>query len=348
MKSNILANVPESPRPDGMRPFYTMPKNNKNSKVTLDDYIEFIKKLGIFQTPIQKLYIDNIPVYIKREDVNGNGKFRSASMMLFYYYNLGLLDNIQRISVSGAGNFAYAIKTISKYLGLDIIIHSYVSNVPSSIINKLNNNGIKVIEVNGLTCGLLPGENPKVASISLAFLEEYMNRDKVVYLDQHGIAKPFDSILNFMSFSILGEELYEHIENIIESGSTPIFVHGFGTRGSMLGISYALRRKFNNKILIISHTPLGNGSTYQNGLRHKHELPKAYYLSLVDYIVDAHFYSDDNNVKQFHEKLKDEYGLDVGPSTVGNIYIGLQYVKSRNIREPTIFTIAMDNIYNYI
>jgi cysteine synthase len=280
--------------------FTPIPRNfEENIKpLRIGEYKRLIDKLAIGKTGIYELPEEinpyskyGIRIYVKKEYENPgqSGKDRPASFMLWAYERLGFLNNTNKITTAGAGNFAKSVAIYSKKLVPWAEVYAYVGNLAvkrnPEIFDELKMLGVKIVEVQDGQCPHVPiiGGNTGTyrgmaitqAFLQEGFLPEYINelkkyevdiygifyRRKTIFLDQHSFWKPFDGILSAGSYyHTLGGELVDFTRSLTKGENTNIyFVHGLGTRSSFLGTSVRLLRELRNVGVVAQIPKASNG-----------------------------------------------------------------------------------------
>jgi cysteine synthase len=335
--------------------------------IKISKYIEWTCQRGIGQTEIAELPEEINPyakhgIYIlyKKEYTNpgGNAKDRSASFMLWVYNQLGLLDEKERITIAGAGNFAKSIAIYAKEISPHIKrIESRMGYVAiernPDLIEELDRLGVTIVGCKDTQCPSVVTESGKPVergkAITDSWIEEVTNPTTTVFLDQHGFWKSFDAILNTAGYYYtLGPEIINQIKKLF--GDVPFeFCQGMGTRGSLIGTSVRLLKN-DSRTKIFAHIPKSkNGApTFQFGLRTREELGIAHTLDSVNKICDRIYETSDKDAAKMFITLL-EYRIPACPSFAGNIVACLKRAKElyKEGKDGVIVTLAFDGPYHY-
>jgi cysteine synthase len=355
-----------------------------------------IGKTGIYELPedINPYSKYGIRIYVKKEYENPgqSGKDRPASFMLWAYERLGFLNKANKITTAGAGNFAKSVAIYSKKLSPWMEVYAYAGNLAvkrnPEIFEELKGLGVKIVEVEDGQCPLVPTISGNTGTyrgvaITQAFLQEcflprnikkfeeygidisdifYRRKNIAIFLDQHSYWKPFDGILSAGSYyHTLGEELASFIKSFIKDENTNIyFVHGLGTRSSLLGTSVRLLRELRN-VRVVAQIPKESSTsnslsisqdaitpTFQFGLRRLNELGDGHILSYTHHVSNELYEISDKDAAKMFVKLI-EHGIPSCPSFAGNIVASLNLAKMlyESGKEAIITTIAFDTPEHY-
>jgi cysteine synthase len=148
---------------------------------------------------------------------------------------------------------------------------------------------------------------------------------------------------------------------LIKDENTNIyFVHGLGTRSSLLGTSVRLLRELRN-VRIVAQIPKESNTsnslsisqdvitpTFQFGLRRLNELGDGHILSYTHHVSDELYEISDKDAAKMFVKLI-EHGIPSCPSFAGNIVASLNLSKMlyESGEEAIITTIAFDTPEHY-
>jgi len=311
------------------------------------------KELGVGFTPLIEVPEDinsqareNIRIFYKPEYLNagGSGKARAVSFMLYYYRVLGLLDGIERITTAGFGNFIRSLVALLPAVKADIVPIAYMANVlvneNQDFVNYLASKGAVI---NGCADNRCPtGDMEKGKAIANAYIEAETDPEhSTLFLDQHGVFKPFDGLLNAAGYyySLAPEILHQS-----EESSDLYYVNGEGTRGSLLGVGAALQTRPKTQILALRQEEGG----HLFGLRSLAELGKSDSLGQVESLCSNVYEIPDKEAFSTMNQLW-EAGIPATPS--GGSYVAGALTKAEELRrdkkEGTIVTLIFDSLDFY-
>jgi len=323
-------------------------------KLDISEYRKWsARELGVGLTPLLEIPEDinryaryNIRIFYKPEYLNagGSGKARAVSFMLYYYRELGLLDRVKRITTAGFGNFIRSVVALLPSVKAGVVPVAYMADVlineNRDLVNYLSSKGVVI---NGCADNRCPtGNMEKGKAIANAHIEAETDLDEsTLFLDQHGIFKPFDGLLNAAGYhySLAPEILYQ-----TEESSDLYYVNGEGTRGSLLGVAAALKKRPNTEILALRQEEGG----HLFGLRSLTELGKSDSLGEVESLCgDVYEVPDKEAFHTMHQLW--EAGIPATPS--GGGYIAGALRKAVELRkankEGTIVTLIFDSLDFY-
>jgi cysteine synthase len=313
------------------------------------------KELGVGLTPLIEIPEDinsyareNIRILYKPEYLNagGSGKARAVSFMLYYYRELGLLDGIKRVTTAGFGNFVRSLVGLLPSVKPGIAPVAYMANVlvdeNQDLVNYLASKGAVI---NGCADNRCPtGNMEKGKAIASAYIEAETDlENSTLFLDQHGVFKPFDGFLNAAGYyySLAPEILHQ-----AEAEELPdlYYVNGEGTRGSLLGVGAALQERARTKIVALRQEEGG----HLFGLRSLTELGKSDSLGQVESLCSNVYEISDKEAFSTMNQLW-EAGIPATPS--GGSYVAGALRKAEELRrykkEGTIVTLIFDSIDFY-
>jgi cysteine synthase len=321
------------------------------------DVLEYRKwsarELGVGFTPlieipenINRYARENIRVLYKPEYLNagGSGKARAVSFMLYYYRELGLLKGIKKITTAGFGNFIRSLVALLPSLKADLVPVAYMANVlvdeNQDLVNYLVSKGAVVNSCADNRCPT--GDMEKGKAIANAYIEAETDlENSTLFLDQHGVFKPFDGLLNAAGYyHSLAPEIVHQSEEL----SDLYYVNGEGTRGSLLGVGTALRKRPKTQILALRQVEGG----HLFGLRSLSELGKSDSLGQVESLCSNVYEMPDKEAFSVMSQLW-EAGIPATPS--GGSYVACALRKAEELKrekkEGTIVTLIFDSIDFY-
>jgi len=310
-------------------------------------------ELGVGFTPLLEIHEDlnpyredNIRILYKPEYLNfgGSGKARAVSFMLYYYWKSELLRQINRVTTAGFGNFIRALSALLPHVKPEIVPVAYMADVlvteNQELVDYLRSKGVVI---NGCEDNRCPtGDMERGKAIANAHIEaETDPGETTLFLDQHGIFKPFDGLLNAAGyyFSLAPEIVHQTHEE-----SDVYYINGEGTRGSLLGVAAALKRRPRTQIIALRQEEGG----HLFGLRSLRELGKSESLDKVETLCEDVYEIPDEQVFKTMQELW-EAGIPATPSGGGYLRAALR--KAEELREEgkagTIITLLFDSLDYY-
>jgi cysteine synthase len=311
------------------------------------------KELNVGFTPLREIpkdmnpYArDNIHIHYKPEYLNrgGSGKSRSVSFMLSHYKKLELLEKVNKITTAGFGNFIRSLTDLLPIVNPNIVPEAYMGNIlvdeNRDLVNYLRNQGV---EINGCEDNRCPtGDMDRGKAIAYAYLKEVMDPSHTIFLDQHGVFKPSDGLLNAAGYyyTLAQEILYQ-----IPETSNLFYVNGEGTRGSLLGTATRIKEK-RPTTDIIGLRQEEDGHLF--GLRSKSQLGKSETLGDVEELCNNIYEIPDKTAYSTMNKL---WELNIPATPSGGSYVAgalrkAEELKKKNM-EGTIVTLIFDSIEYY-
>ncbi len=322
-------------------------------RIGIAEYRKWSSELGVGLTPLVEVpeeingYArENIRILYKPEYLNagGSGKARAVSFMLYYYRKLGLLNGVERITTAGFGNFIRSLVALLPSVKPSIVPVAYMADVlvdeNQDLVNYLVSRGAVI---NGCADNRCPtGNMEKGKAIANAYIEAQADpEDSTLFLDQHGVFKPFDGLLNAAGYyySLAPEILHQSQES-----SDLYYVNGEGTRGSLLGVGTALQKRPRTQILALRQEEGG----HLFGLRSLTELGKSDSLAQVESLC-SHVYEIPDKEAFLTMSQLWEAGIPATPS--GGSYVAGALRKADELRrsnkEGTIVTLIFDSLDFY-
>jgi cysteine synthase len=311
------------------------------------------KELGVGYTPLREIPKDmnpyaknNIHIFYKPEYLNrgGSGKGRSASFMLSHYKKLGLLEKVNKITTAGFGNFIRSLAELLQIVNPNIVSEAYMGNIlvdeNRDLVNHLKNQGVII---NGCEDNRCPtGDMDRGKAIAYAYLREVMDPSHTIFLDQHGVFKPYDGLLNAAGYyhSLAQEILYQ-----IPETSNLFYVNGEGTRGSLVGVATRIKEE-RPKADIVGLRQEEDGHLF--GLRSKSQLGKSETLGNVEELCNNIYEIPDETAYSTMNKL---WELNIPATPSGGSYVAGALRKAEELKkkdmEGTIVTLIFDSIEYY-
>ena len=330
------------------------PLQRLSERIDVPEYLRWsARELGVGFTPLVEIpeevnsYArENIRILYKPEYLNagGSGKARAVSFMLYYYRELGSLNRVKKITTAGFGNFIRSLVALLPSVKPDIVPVAYMADVlvneNQDLVDYLASKGAVI---NGCADNRCPtGNMEKGKAIANAYLEaETDYEESTLFLDQHGVFKPFDGLLNAAGYyySLAPEILHQ-----TEESSDLYYVNGEGTRGSLLGVGTALQKRPKTQILALRQEEGG----HLFGLRSLTELGKSDSLAQVESLCSHVYEIPDKEAFSTMSQLW-EAGIPATPS--GGSYVAGALRKAeelrRDKREGTIVTLVFDSLDFY-
>jgi 2,3-diaminopropionate biosynthesis protein SbnA len=304
--------------------------------------LEKLEKIGRFigNTPLKKLECSLFNLYVKLEYCNftGSSKDRAAYNILKVAIQDELVNKETLVVGSSSGNFAIAIATMCKFLGLKFIpvIDPNINPLYEKQLELLAYDVVKVTKLD-ITKGYLLTRIEKVEDICRSNLNSFCADQ---YNDPNNYRGYFDT---------LGVEISENFELL-----DYIFI-GVSSGGTITGVSKKIKEKFPNARIvavdvegsvIFSQEPK---KRYVSGIGAS-KIPSIIHDAIIDDIIHI---SQPDIINGCYELL-DEQALFAGASS-GAVYYGIkEYFKLKNVSKdcnvlficPDRGNAYMDTIYN--
>jgi cysteine synthase A len=284
----------------------------------------------IGNTPVVKISIKvngkikNIYAKLEYYNLTGSIKDRIAYSILKDAYDRNLINSTTPIIEATSGNTGISLSALGALLGNPV--HIFMPDWASM-------ERIKIIEMYGANIHLVSEyEGGFIGAINLA--DQLSNK-------LNGFRpKQFSNNLNTQThYNTTGMEIVEKIPNI------DAFVCGFGTGGTLMGVSKRLK-EFNHKINTIALEPSNMTLLSENKVIGKHKIEGIGDDFLPDIIdktlIDDTITIDDFDAINMSRRLSRELGLGVGISSGANM------LASALQPYTNIVTIFSDDMKKYI
>jgi len=179
-------------------------------------------------TPLEKIEIDGIQIYLKREDLQPVGGLKYRTVAGLIHLRRDELEG-KTVTTATSGNFGKALGYLARKFGFDVEFYVLKKRV-DPIIRKVFSRMGELVEVPETGYCPLTGRDGGRAITNAMIQGE---QPGYVYLDQHN--DPRNAFGPFLT----GVEIAEDIE---EDEIT--FVMGVGTTGTIRGVTAGLRYSF--------------------------------------------------------------------------------------------------------
>lgn len=328
--------------------------NALQNKIDITKYRKWIStELGIGCTPLRELpdelnpyQKDGIQIYYKPEYLNrgGSGKGRSVSFLLYYYKSLGLLKGIKKITTAGFGNFIRALADVLPFIDSTIVPQAYMGREllkdNKDLVDALLTSGVELTGCDDDHCP--SGDMERGKAIALAYADEQVEPENTLFLDQHGVFKPFNGLLNAAGYYYT---LAAEISSQIKTPTKLYYVNGEGTRGSLVGTSVGLKTSCSDTEIVGLRQQEG-GLIF--GLRSLSQLGKSTSLGTAEELCDVIYEISDKEAYCTMTHLWG-HGIPATPSGGSHIAGALRQAEAlkRENKEGTIVTMIFDSFDYY-
>lgn len=308
------------------------------------------KELGVGFTPLKEIpqevnpYACNgVHIFYKPEFINngGSGKGRPVSFMLRYYMMEGILNNVKTITTAGFGNFIRTLTDLLPLVNPNITPKAHMGKIlleeNLDLLTYLRDKGALVDACDDGYCPT--GDMYRGKAISNAFIEDQTELTTLM-LDQHGVFKPLDGLLNAAGYyySLVPEILCQ------TSGMKNLYyVNGQGTRGSLVGTAAGLK-KSNRGIKIVGLRQLEDGHIF--GLRSKQQLGNSKSLGKAEELCDIVYEISDEEAYSTMINLW-KVGIPATPSGGSYVAGSLRLASNLKGEKINIVTMIFDSIEFY-
>ncbi len=278
---------------------------------------------------IEKLFNLESKIYAKLERSNPTGsiKDRASKEMLLSALNEGLINNETLIIEPTSGNTGIGLAAICASLGLKIVIFMPIN----ASIER-----VKIMKAYGAHCIL-------VESGGMAKCIEEANKLHNEVKNSF-IPSQFDNNSNVLAhYNGTGPEIYKQLD-----GNIDIFISGFGTGGTLTGVSKYLKEK-NENIISIGVEPLSSPfvSKGEKGAHKIQGIGAGFKPSILDLsIVDKIMTISDEEAFEYTRLLARKEGLFVGISSGANLCASVKIAKEN--KGKVIVTVLPDNGERYL
>jgi len=308
------------------------------------------RELGVGFTPLKEIprevnpYASNgVHIFYKPEFINngGSGKGRAVSFMLYYYMREGILNNIEIITTAGFGNFIRTLTDLLPLVNPNITPKAHMGKIlleeNLDLLTYLRDKGALIEACDDGYCPT--GDMYRGKAISNAFIEDQMDLTTLM-LDQHGVFKPLDGLLNAAGYyySLVPEILYQTngMKNLY-------YVNGQGTRGSLVGTAAGLKKAIRGA-KIVGLRQLEGGHIF--GLRSKEQLGNSKSLGEAEELCDIVYEISDEEAYSTMINLW-KAGVPATPSGGSYVAGALRLASSLKGEKINIVTMIFDSIEFY-
>lgn len=288
----------------------------------------------IGNTPVKQLCNKSINLYAKLEFLNMTNsiKARTAFYILRSAIKRGEVTQNTTLVESSSGNFAVAMATICRYMGLKFIsvIDGNINKITEKLLNSIAYKVIKVIERDN-TGGFLLNR--------LKTVQDMLRNPNMYWTNQYNNNENFCA-----HYYGTGEELVKEFNHLDYA-----FI-GVGTGGTIAGVSQKLKEKFRNIKIIAVDT---KGSVIFGGDPQRRYIPgigssirpKLVKKAIIDEVM---IIPEIETVRGCH-KLLNEYGIFAGGSS-GTTFIAVNkyFEKKKLDYTPNIVFLCPDAGLPYI
>lgn len=299
----------------------------KNNDLTMIDVIGNTPLVRLKN--IEKEFNLNSKLYAKLERSNPTGsiKDRAAKEMIVSALNEKLIDKDTLIIEPTSGNTGIGLAAICASLGLKLVLF-----MPSSASVER----VKIMKAYGATCNLVSSGGMKGCIDEANKLHEEIKNSF--------IPSQFDNNNNVIAhYKGTGPEIYNQLD-----GNIDIFVAGFGTGGTLTGVTKYLKEK-NSNIKSIGVEPKSSAfiTTNTKGAHKIQGIGAGFKPSILDLsLVDEVLTISDEEAYEFTRLMAKKEGLFVGISSGSNVCALVKIAKENP--NKTIVTVLPDNGERYL
>lgn len=288
----------------------------------------------IGNTPLRKLDHKSINLFAKLEYHNmmNSIKARTAFYILKSAIERGEVTNKTTIIESSSGNFAVAMATLCRHIGIKFIpiIDNNINKIYEELLYSISYKVIKVTERDS-TGGYLLNRLKKVREMlhnsDVYWSNQYNNQDNF-YAHYYGIGKELAQEFDSLDYAFIG----------------------VGTGGTISGVSTKLKEKFPNIKIIAVDT---KGSIIFGGSPHKRYIPGIGSSIVPDLVKKAIIdeviiVPEVETIEGCHE-LFGKHAIFAGGSS-GTSYIAVNnYFRKRNLEDiPNVVFLCPDGGLPYV
>lgn len=293
---------------------------------TLIDIIGNTPLVRLFN--IEKQFNLNSKIYAKVERCNPTGsiKDRAAKYMLVNALKEGKINKETLIIEPTSGNTGIGLAAIGASLGMKVVIFM-PSTASKERIQMMTSFGaeVRLVEKGGMSECIIQA-NKLHEDIQNSFIpSQFENENNVL-----------------AHYEITGPEIYEELE-----GNIDIFVAGFGTGGTLIGISKYLKER--KKILSVGVEPFSSAfiSTSSGGMHKIQGIGAGFKPGILDLkYVDEVMTITDEEAYEYTRLLAKKEGLLVGISSGCNVAAAVKLAKK--YPNSIVVTVLPDNGERYL